>query len=321
MAPAPYFIVVISIFATIASSQEFNVTDQIVIANVSSSPIPNDNVNLLPTPEPTVRLYPCDHIDPVINGSNCGACVANDSCIWCTSDQSCHVKSDYDGKQCTDPKSEEPADTITGSDHLYQCCVSSTSCEQCTTLEYVLCDWCIPSKQCFNASTETECHNGEDGDYGKHIVFKDGVCRDEEPETIWDKIKHYYLEIPFLFRCILDTLLALCFILMFFCCCLCIKNKIENRRRIRKFRNVRINESMAGASRPGDYTRFKESKWIHFAICPFHWIWCRYDVVIVVREVSTIVVDLRVYSSISILLTAITALTAGSLSLYLHIYF
>merc|ERR1712217_120749 len=109
-----------------------------------------------------------------------------------------------------------------------------------------------------NASMTGECHNGEDGDYGKHIVFKDGECRDEEGESIWDKIKHFYLEIPFMFRCVLDSLLALCLLLLSVCCCLCVKTKINKKRMKRKykmkFRNVRINESER------DYMQFKESK-------------------------------------------------------------
>ena len=214
----------------------------------ASTPITNP---LIPTPQPTHMMYPCDYVDPATNTSNCGACVANNSCIWCISDQSCHVKKGYDEDQCVDPKSGDAADVITGSGHLYECCESSSSCGQCTTLEYVLCDWCIPTKQCFNASETTACHDGEDGDYGKHIVFKDGVCRDEDNASIWEKLKHYYLQIPFLFRCILDTLLSLCFILLAICCCLCVKNKVHKRRLRKKYKNMKVNSSR-------DYLRFKE---------------------------------------------------------------
>ena len=46
-------------------------------------PTVSPNVNTTtsgPTPEPTQKIYPCDYIDPVINASNCGICVMNDSC-------------------------------------------------------------------------------------------------------------------------------------------------------------------------------------------------------------------------------------------------
>jgi len=224
----------------------------ILILQIAIFSIAKGQQSLDPTPNPTHTLFPCDYIDPVLNASNCGACVANDSCIWCTADQSCHEKSGYDEAHCVDPKSGDSRQTISGAGHLYQCCESSASCAQCTTLEYVLCDWCIPTQRCFNASEPAECSNGEDGEYGKHIVFKDGVCRGQSHQSIWDKIKEYYLSIPILFRCILDTLLSLCLVLLIVCCCLAAKNKVHQKRLQRKYKKMKINNSSR------DYLRFKE---------------------------------------------------------------
>eukprot|EP01083_Nonionella_stella_P194914 718492_1 len=150
------------------------------------------------------KIYPCDFIDPRINGSNCGVCVGNSSCTWCTQDNSCHLTSTYNPSQCLNQKTGQQMQTITGPNHLFKCCETSTTCERCTTLYYVGCDWCIPSKTCFNSSINTDCENGNKNN-GKEIIYKDGICRDDKNKTIWDKIKDYYLQIPIVFRCILMT--------------------------------------------------------------------------------------------------------------------
>merc|ERR1712172_185622 len=108
-------------------------------------------------------------------------------------------------------------------------------CEQCSTLYYVQCDWCIKSHTCFNSSRNQDCDGGSK-DNGKYIVWKDGwchgvcricavclsectfCCRIELPDpSIWEQIKDYYLEIPILFRFILLTLSSICLVL--FCIC------------------------------------------------------------------------------------------------------
>eukprot|EP01084_Bolivina_argentea_P320206 555547_1 len=187
----------------------------------------------MPTPKPTHPLYPCDFIDPVINGSNCGVCVSNSSCSWCPMNNSCHETATYDPTQCQDEQTGQPVDVIHGPNHLFQCCETSITCERCTTLYYVGCDWCITTKTCFNATRDEDCHEN-----GKEIIFKDGVCRDDPHPTIWDTIRNYYLRIPLVYRIVLLTLLSICAILFSIFMCLCVMNCCQKRKLKKKYRRM-----------------------------------------------------------------------------------
>eukprot|EP00483_Globobulimina_turgida_P007100 UN07114 len=207
-----------------------------VLSQFHSTPTPVQPISSRPTAKPTHKIYPCDFIDERINGSNCGACISNSSCTWCTIDNSCHQTSSYDTSQCKDPKTQQ-METISGPNHLFKCCETSTTFERCTTLYYVGCDWCIPSKTCFNSSINMDCEHGNKNNR-KEIIYKDGICRTDTHKTIWDKIKDYYLQIPIVFRCILLSLSAICLVLLFICLFLCARSKINKRRLRKKYRKI-----------------------------------------------------------------------------------
>mmetsp|Transcript_40652 Transcript_40652/g.65237 ORF Transcript_40652/g.65237 Transcript_40652/m.65237 type:complete len:245 (-) Transcript_40652:137-871(-) len=220
-----------------------------VLCQEASRPEPSNE----PTLRPTYQLYACDFIDSMTNKSNCGACVANSSCTWCTYDESCHLTETYERAHCNASLAnghKQEIEWISGGEQqLFQCCETSTTCEQCTTLFYVECDWCISNQVCFNSTGDVfyECDDGND-DNGKEIVYKDGVCRTDPHETWWDKVKDYWLQIPIVFRCVLATLLSLCLILCCICLCLCCKSNVNKRKlnkKKKKYKRMVINNNSA----------------------------------------------------------------------------
>mmetsp|Transcript_16774 Transcript_16774/g.15031 ORF Transcript_16774/g.15031 Transcript_16774/m.15031 type:complete len:183 (+) Transcript_16774:1-549(+) len=180
----------------------------------------------------------------------------NNSCTWCTYDRTCHVKSTYSPSSCSDSVGGKEYELITGSDHQFKCCSTSTTCQECTTLYKVECDWCITSKTCFNSSDNIDCDDGN-SENGKEIIYKDGVCRDDPHKTWWDKLKDYYLQIPLVFRCILITLSSLCFILLCICMCLCTKNKLNKRKLNKKYKRL---QSQRNINNSKDYLAYSEPK-------------------------------------------------------------
>ena len=167
MSTSCWILIVATVLHCIFASNPYNINNGMNISKPKTTDL---------TPSPTQKIYPCDFIDPNINGSNCGACVANSSCTWCTVNNTCHVTAEYDKSQCVDPKTQQTMQTISGGqDHLFQCCETSNTCEQCSTLYYVQCNWCITSHTCFNSSRNQDCNGGSD-DNGKYIVWKDGWC-------------------------------------------------------------------------------------------------------------------------------------------------
>ena len=245
-----------ALFHLLLSSLFTTITLSFIDITLSPHPYHPSTPAAFTTPSPTGALFPCDYIAPVTNASNCGACVANASCVWCSADHSCHLSAAYDSRtQCVNSKTGDAAEAISGAHHLMRCCAVSTSCAECTTLDYVLCDWCIPSRTCFNSSLNAACEGGR-ADNGKEIVFKDGVCHGDAHETWWDRLRDYYFEVPLLFRCILLTLTGLCLVLL--CCCVILwaRTKLRKRRmrkKKRKLERVKINASR-------DYFAYTEKK-------------------------------------------------------------
>ena len=103
---------------------------------------------------------------PCNQSTNCGQCAYNTSCSWCVSDQQCYHSSTI-SNQCTNPTS----DNIITSTDIYQCCTTSTACQQCASLWYVECDWCDTNKECFKSSElPSACNNWN------NVIYKDGTC-------------------------------------------------------------------------------------------------------------------------------------------------